>query len=107
MTSSSVIGSAWSRISETGCGVAEREAEVALHEAADPAPVLLRVGAGEPELLARLLLDLLASPTGRRRARTSMMSPGSSRTIRKMMIEIPISVGIATRMRLRTYPPTA
>ena len=36
-----------------------------------------------------------------------MMSPGSRRTIRKMMIEIPISVGIATRMRLRTYPPTA
>ena len=32
-------------MSETGSRVAEREAEVALEDAADPAPVLLRVGA--------------------------------------------------------------
>ena len=30
------------------------------------------------------------------------MSPGRSRTIKKMMTEIPISVGIAARTRLRT-----
>ncbi len=43
-----------------GLGVAEREAEVALDDAADPAPVLLGVGAVEAELLAGLVLDLLA-----------------------------------------------
>ena len=41
-------------------GVAERVAEVSLQDATDPAPVLLRVGAVQAELLARLLLDLLA-----------------------------------------------
>ena len=30
-----------------------------------------------------------------------MMSPGSSRTMRKIPIETPISVGIAKRTRLR------
>ena len=31
-----------------------------------------------------------------------MMSPGRSRTMKKITIEIPISVGIMNRMRLRT-----
>ena len=35
------------------------------------------------------------------------MSPGRSRTMKKITIEIPIRVGIVTRTRLRTYPPTA
>ena len=34
------------------------------------------------------------------------MSPGRSRTMKKMMIEIPMRVGIATRKRRRTYPVT-
>ena len=35
------------------------------------------------------------------------MSPGRSRTMKKITIEIPIRVGIVTRKRLRTYPATA
>jgi hypothetical protein len=35
------------------------------------------------------------------------MSPGRSRTMKKTTSEIPIRVGIVTRTRLRTYPPTA
>ena len=60
MTSSSVTVSDVDDDVRDGLGVAEREAEVSLQDAADPAPVLLRVGAVQAELLARLLLDLLA-----------------------------------------------
>ena len=56
----------------------------------------------EAELLARAAAFCSGVADVSPPSRMSMMSPGSSRTMRKMMIEIPISVGIVNRTRLRT-----
>ena len=92
-----MIGSAVLKMSEIG-RLVRSERHVAVEDAADPVPVLRRVGAVEPELVRGAAFAsgvAVASPPNMR----SMTLPGSSRTIKKITIETATSVAIIETKR--------